>query len=108
MTLAPDVLLLLAGGFGSQNGRHMSYKKMEATLIEKVQELKDMETELMRAYIQLQCNPSAAATAAVNQGFESVDRQVSVIERLMAHMDRVSPVAPEPVFNTVLSPAYMV
>ena len=86
----------------------MSYKRMEATLVEKVQELKDMENQLMRSYIQLQSNPCSARTAAINQSFESVDHQLRLIERLMADMDRVNPVVSMPIPNSLSTPAYLV
>ena len=88
----------------------MSYKKMEAILVEKVHELREMEHELMRSYIQLQGNPCNATTAVVNRGFKLVDRQLRVIERLMADMDRVTPTGDQaflPSFKAQ-TPAYLV
>jgi hypothetical protein len=86
----------------------MSYKKMEAVLIEKVHQLREMEDELVRSYIQLHSNPCSATTAAVNVGFDLVDRQVRLIEGLMAEMDHATPVASVLGSNNVVSPAYMV
>jgi sugar diacid utilization regulator len=86
----------------------MPYKKMEAVLIEKVHQLREIEDELMRSYIQLQWNPCSATTAAVNLGFDLVDRQVCLIEGLMAEMDRAAPMASMLGSNNVVSPAYLV
>ena len=110
-TLARHVLRIRIrlGSRYMEAARQMSYKNMEAVLIEKVHQLREMEDELMRSYIQLQGNPCNATTAAVNLGFDLVDRQVRLIEGLMAKMDHATPVAASMLgSNNVVSPAYLV
>jgi hypothetical protein len=89
----------------------MSYKTMEAMLVEKVRQLRQTEAELMRSYAEVQSNPCSATTIALNLGFDHVDQQLCAIEQLMAEMDRVNHanVAFVPAVNSALmTPAFQV
>jgi hypothetical protein len=89
----------------------MSHKNMEAMLVEKVRQLRDIEGELMRSYAEVQANPCSATTAALNLGFDRVDQQLRTIEQLMAEMDRANHanVAFVPAVNsTRMTPAFQV
>jgi hypothetical protein len=68
----------------------MSYRKMEASLVEKVKQLRLYEDALLRSYAEMQSDPSGTTGIALAKNFDVIERQLRDIEQLMDAMERVA------------------
>jgi hypothetical protein len=86
----------------------MSYKKMEAKLVEKVRELRREEDALLQLYSKISLNPSQETGSAILAGLDRIGRQMSSIEQLMAEMDQAVSAASPKTSISFLQPAFQV